>query len=306
MPSVSIVLPTFNRLHFLKLTLESVYAQTFSDWELVIADDGSAQETRAYLCSIAGPKVHTIWLAHSGNPSRVRNAAIEVAQGRYLAFLDSDDIWAPSKLEKQIAAMRACPHSRWSYTACDQIDASGRQLPRKSLQGVRPEGWIFDHLLTLKIGIAMPTVVADRELVDAVGRFDEQQLFGEFHDFCLRLAIQSQVVTLRESLCSVRRHGEHYSADKISDSIGWIRLYKKMAALTSSRKLRSHCSRKCGETSLNLVRLRLDDGDYRGAWGMLRQGVAYSWRHPQLWWRILKRTIQLIVANDILSSWRRK
>ena len=71
---------------------------------MIIADDGSSEETRVYLRSITVPRVRTIWLEHCGNPSRVRNAAIEAASGRYLAFLDSDDIWAPSKLEKQIGA----------------------------------------------------------------------------------------------------------------------------------------------------------------------------------------------------------
>jgi glycosyltransferase involved in cell wall biosynthesis len=86
MPNVSIILPTFNRAKFLRLAIESVFAQTYTDWELIIVDDGSAEETRAYLRSIATPQVVTIWLQHSGNPSQVRNAAISVASGRYLAF----------------------------------------------------------------------------------------------------------------------------------------------------------------------------------------------------------------------------
>jgi glycosyltransferase involved in cell wall biosynthesis len=306
MPSVSIVLPTFNRLHFLKLTLASVYAQTFSDWELIIADDGSTDETRAYLRSIAGPRVSIIWLGHSGNPSRVRNAAIDAARGQYLAFLDSDDIWAPSKLEKQIAAMRARPQSRWSYTLCDHIDASGRQIPKGNPHDFRPEGWIFDRLLTLEIGIAMPSVLAEKALVDEVGRFDEQQLFGEFHDLCLRLAMKGQVLTLREPLCSVRKHSEHYSADKIAGNIGWMRLYDKMATLTSSAKLQSHCSRMRGEISLTLIRLQLGKGDYGEGWKALRRALAYSWRHPQLWWRVLKRITELAIPRAVRSSLRRK
>jgi glycosyltransferase involved in cell wall biosynthesis len=294
MPSVSIILPAFNRLNFLKLTIESVYAQTFSDWELIIADDGSAEETRAYLRSVAGPRVHTIWLPHSGNPSRVRNAAIEVAQGQFLAFLDSDDIWKPSKLEKQIAAMRAQPQSRWSYTACDHIDANGDQLPKKSSRGIRPEGWIFDQLLRLEIGIAMPTVVVDRELVNEAGRFDEQQLFGEFHDLCLRLAMRSEVLTLREPLCSIRNHDEHYGADKLANGVGWIRLYEKMAHLTSSADLRSYCSKMRVETLLSLARLQIDVGEARAAWSSLRRALIGSWRHPQLWWGLHKRMIQLV------------
>lgn len=302
MPTVSVILPTFNRLHFLKLSIASVYAQTFPDWELIIADDGSTDETPAYLRSIEGLNVRIMWLAHSGNPSRVRNAAINAACGHYLAFLDSDDIWSPEKLERQVAAMRASPQSRWSYTACDHIDADGRQLLKRSPDGIRPEGWIFDQLLTLSIGIAMPTVLAERALVDEVGRFDEQQLFGEFHDFCLRLSLKSQVLTLREQLCSVRRHGEHYSADQIADAVGWIRLYEKMAALTSNANLRSHCFQMRGETYMRVARVQLGRGSYRGALTALRKALVYSWKYPRFWRRLFKRICGLAIPITIRLS----
>ena len=119
MPTISVILPTFNRSRFLRSAVASVFAQSYTDWELIIADDGSDEETRSYLRGIMGPRVKTLWLSHSGNPSRVRNTAIEAANGRYLAFLDSDDVWAPAKLEKQIGAFRERANSRWSYTACD-------------------------------------------------------------------------------------------------------------------------------------------------------------------------------------------
>ena len=82
-PLVSVVLPTFNRLRFLRPAIESVYAQTFSDWQLIIADDGSAPETRQYLQSLATqPRVAVVWLPHTGRPSTVRNAALAVERRR--------------------------------------------------------------------------------------------------------------------------------------------------------------------------------------------------------------------------------
>ena len=162
--------------------------------------------------------MRTVWLTTPATRREFRNVAIAAAGGRYLAFLDSDDVWAPSKLERQIGALRLRAGSRWSYTACDSIDENDRPIPKKNSQViVRPEGWIFEQLLKLEIGIAMPTVVAERALVSEVGGFDELQLFGEFHDLCLRLALKGEVVTVRESLCSVRTHAEHYSSDKIAD-----------------------------------------------------------------------------------------
>jgi len=114
MPGVSIILPTFNRTRFLTAAVESVMAQTYADWEMIIADDGSGEQTRDYLRALRDPRIRVLWLEHCGNPARVRNAGIEAAGGRYLAFLDSDDLWAPTKLQRQLAAMGLRPSSRWS------------------------------------------------------------------------------------------------------------------------------------------------------------------------------------------------
>src|SRR6185437_668849 len=91
-PLVSVILPTFNRLGYLQAAVDSVFNQTMRDWELIVADDGSDSETRAYLQSFAEkPRVRVLWLSHSGNPGAVRNAALQCARGEYVAFLDSDD-----------------------------------------------------------------------------------------------------------------------------------------------------------------------------------------------------------------------
>jgi glycosyltransferase involved in cell wall biosynthesis len=293
MPSVSIILPTFNRTSFLKLAVESVFAQTFSDWEMIIADDGSGEDTAIYLQSILAPRVRIIRLAHSGNPSKVRNSAIRAAGGRYLAFLDSDDVWAPSKLEKQIVALANQPNSRWSYTLCDHIDESGRLIPKeRPAPAVFSEGWVFEPLLRLQFSIAMPTLVAERDLVHEVGGFDEQQRFGEFHDLCLRLAMNSQAVAVRESLCSVRTHNQHYSSDRVAAQKGWMRLYEKMAALAPDPNLRGHCARMRAETSLVVARLQSERGDFRALSTTLGQALPFSLRYPRWWCGAIKEIVR--------------
>jgi glycosyltransferase involved in cell wall biosynthesis len=307
MPTVSVILPTFNRKKFLQLAIESVFSQTYTDWEMIIADDGSNEETRAFLRSIATPQVRTIWLRHSGNPSQVRNAAIDVAGGRYLAFLDSDDIWAPSKLERQIKALRERATCRWSYTNCDLIDERGCPLANEILvTPVPPDGCIFEPLLRLQVGISMPTVVADRDLVREIGCFDEQQRFAEWQDLCLRLAMKSEVVALRESLCSVRIHDEHYSADKVAAHLGWMQLYKKMADLAPSPTLRSYCDRVRAETSLDVARCQGDTGDYGEVLTTLLKSLPFSWRYPQWWWGALKRLARPAVPRFLMSALRRR
>jgi glycosyltransferase involved in cell wall biosynthesis len=307
MPSVSIVLPTFNRVRFLAPTIESVMAQTHTDWEMLIADDGSGEETRAYLRRICDPRVRILWLSHCGNPARVRNVAIEAASGSHLAFLDSDDLWAPLKLERQLAALRARPESRWSYCDCNRIDAQGRPLGDELVRTRPPlDGWIFEPLLKLQTAVAMPTVLADRELVRAIGGFDEQLRFGEFHDFCLRLALRSEVVAVREPLCSIRAHDEHYSGDRIAALASWMRLYEKTAKLTSSVTLQAHCARMRSETSLQLARLRGDQDGYAAIWSTLRAAVVFSWRYPEWWLGALKRLVRPAVPAVLTSALLRR
>jgi glycosyltransferase involved in cell wall biosynthesis len=310
-PTVSVILPTFDRVKYLRLAIGSVFAQTFGDWELIIADDGSADDTSAYLRSIRDPRVRTICLRHSGNPSRVRNAAIEVAKGRYLAFLDSDDVWAPPKLQKQIEALRDRPDRRWSYTACAHIDENGEPFgpppggKHASMNAVR-DGWIFDPLLKLEASIAMPSVIAERGLVSEIGGFDEQQRFGEDLDLCVRLAMRSQVVALSEALTSVRHHGEHHSGDRIGAYVAWVRFYGKMAALAPDARLRSHCGRSRAATSVVLAGLQGDKGDHRSVWATLASASTFSWRYPEWWFGAMKAVVRPLVPKRLLSEYRRR
>lgn len=300
MPAVSVIVPTFNRTEFLRRAIDSVFAQTWTDWELVIADDGSDEETRSYLRSLPGHNVRTIWLTHSGNPAHVRNCAIAAARGDYLAFLDSDDLWAPGKLHAQIEALKASPDTDWSYCLYNHIDAMGkphdvgREAPRHF-----PEGWVFEPLLKLELAVPMPTLFASRRLVNEIGAFDEEQRFGEFHDLCLRLALRSKTTVVREVLCFIRSHSGHYSADRISVQQSWMRLYEKMAAQVPSEQLRSYCEWMRSVTSLRLAWLQGNRGDHRAVWQTLAQARRFSWRYPGWWYGAMKA----VIRPHVLTRW---
>src|ERR1041384_7078965 len=102
-PLVSVVIPTFNRARYLREAIDSVLNQTYPYWELIIVDDGSTDETQSTLETLADARVHVLRRPHEGNVARARNVGLEQAQGRYVAFLDSDDRWMPSKLQFQVA-----------------------------------------------------------------------------------------------------------------------------------------------------------------------------------------------------------
>ncbi|HWG66238.1 MAG TPA: glycosyltransferase family 2 protein, partial [Rhodanobacteraceae bacterium] len=128
MPEVSIVLSTYNRLPLLRRSVDSVIAQTFRDWELIVVDDGSTDDTREYLEAIEDPRVRPIWLEHGG-VTWARNAGLRLARGKWVAFHDSDDLWLPEKLEWQLQRVTAHPACRWSYTGYSFIDTNGTPLP---------------------------------------------------------------------------------------------------------------------------------------------------------------------------------
>src|SRR5262245_57463748 len=135
-PLVSVIMPTFNRREFLQPAIESLLNQSFVHWELIIADDGSDTDTRSYLQSLhAPPRVNVVWLSHSGRPSVVRNAALREARGEYVAFLDSDDLWLPRKLEMQVTSLARHPQRKWSYTAFALVDGAGQ--PKEPLHDAK-------------------------------------------------------------------------------------------------------------------------------------------------------------------------
>lgn len=283
-PAVSIILPTFNRLQFLPQAIESVFAQTFPRWELIIADDGSSGDTRAYLQSLDHPpRVTVLWLPHSGKPAVARNAALRVAQGEYVAFLDSDDQWLPGKLQTQLASLAAHPACGWSYTRFALMDASGALVPARGGNSPAPGGRILEKVLRGQLIIALPSVVVSRALLEQVGRFDEELVMCEDDELWLKLAAQSEVDGIDAPLTLIRRHGQHFG----SDVIAWQdrrRVFEKALRAGVSDHLRPVLRRLRAEMSAGLARSQADCGRHLGALGTVLSSARYSWRYPQ-WWR---------------------
>jgi glycosyltransferase involved in cell wall biosynthesis len=302
-----VILPTFNRAACLRLAVESVVRQTLVDWELIIADDGSGEETRSYLAGLRDRRVRIVWLAHSGNPSSVRNAAIASARGTYLAFLDSDDVWLRHKLEAQTAAMRLNPRRRWSYTFNSRIDELGNLL---SDEGVSPfrllDGDVTEALLTLDAALATPTIMAERSLVLEVGGFDADQLFAEDYDLWLRLSLRSHVTVLPEPLASVRVHTDNYSQDRLGAYRGWVRLYDKMANLVGDPRLEGICRRLQSENALTLAGLYVDRrAPVALAWKALAASSRNGWTSRGWWARAAKIAVRSVLPDGIVTALRR-
>jgi len=206
-PAVSVIVPTFNRAGFLKQALDSVRAQTWRDYELIVVDDGSTDGTAAL--AEAYPGARWLRLPVNGGVSRARNRGILQARGRFICFLDSDDSWLPGKLERQMRWMRDNPQSLVCYTDEIWIRRGVRVNPMNKHRKL--SGDIFERSLALCI-VSPSSVLMRREVFDAVGGFDEGLEVCEDYDLWLRIAARFPVHFLAEKL--IVKRGGH--ADQLS------------------------------------------------------------------------------------------
>jgi teichuronic acid biosynthesis glycosyltransferase TuaG len=230
MPLVSIITPSWNVEGLIEETVRSVQAQTFADWELLIADDCSTDQTPEIIAEIGerDPRVKLIRQQKNGGPALARQAAIDRAQGRYLAFLDSDDLWLPEKLTRQLAFARE-KRAALSYTAFRRINETNTVTGR--LIEV-PASLTYGQLLK-NTAIATLTAMVDREIAGPVVMKNEG-----YDDFCLWLSILARGHTafgLNEDLARYRVRGSSVSSRPMR-SAKWVwQIYRNVEHLSLVR-----------------------------------------------------------------------
>lgn len=207
-PHVTVIIPTYNRAAFLMEAIESVLAQSYRDYELIVADDGSTDDTARRVAAF-GDAVHYLRLVHHGWPSVVRNRAVDVARGELIAFLDDDDRWLPEKLEQQILLFEGASAPGFVFSdVClfsDDVISAPVLAPWQ-----KKSGDIFDALLS-DCYIYPSTVVVRRHLLQAVGGFDETFAIVEDYDLWLRLAHAAPTGFVDAPLVLLRRHPDEIS-----------------------------------------------------------------------------------------------
>jgi teichuronic acid biosynthesis glycosyltransferase TuaG len=227
MPLVSIITPSWNVERLIGETILSVQAQTLGDWELLIADDCSTDNTPAVIESYAAKdaRVKLIRQPRNGGPALARQAAIEQAQGRFIAFLDSDDLWLPAKLERQVAFARQ-HRAALSFTAFRRINEDGSITGR--LIAV-PDSLTYDQLLK-NTSIATLTALVDRDIAGNIAMKNEG-----YDDFCLWLSILKPghvAWGLNEDLARYRVRGVSVSSRPMR-SAGWVwHIYRNVERLS--------------------------------------------------------------------------
>lgn len=207
-PLVSIMMPAFNAEKYICEAIESVLRQTYSNWELIVVDDGSLDTTAELVSRFNDPRIQIIRKSNGGE-STARNAALEVMQGEIVAFLDADDLFRPSHLEVAVEYLKAHPEHDGVYTDGFYCTQEGKIIKPLSSERRGPfEGWIFPELVRASDVFGPPIcVVLRRRLIHERNiLFDPEIVIGPDWDFMTRIAETAYFGYIDQRTCLYRVH----------------------------------------------------------------------------------------------------
>jgi glycosyltransferase involved in cell wall biosynthesis len=226
MPNVSVIIPTYNRAFIVKQSVDSVLQQTFGDYEIIVVDDGSTDNTGDVLKPY-GDKIHYDY-KKNGGISSARNRGLEIAAGDYIAFLDSDDFWKPEKLEKQMAFFREHPEYGMVATRCltNTVDRNFTTVSINKRRRYGKSGWVYKNLFYRNF-IRTSSVVVKKECFEQLGVFDESLPRCEEIDMWLRIAKKYQIGFINDILTVYTRRPIEIRMDSVKGRKNWIRVLEK-------------------------------------------------------------------------------
>ena len=203
-PEVSIIVPTLNDREYIEDALRSIFAQTYTDYEVIVVDGGSTDGTE----KIAGGYSNRIifFQQRGSGVSQARNEAIRKAKGRYITFLDADDLWYSDKLKIQHEFMEEHPGYGFCSSDVDFFDQTGITI-KGAIQAEKKlrSGYVFNELFTNNF-ISSATIFLRRECFEKAGLFDEDIFFAEDTDMWLRVAKEFELGYIPHSLAKYRVH----------------------------------------------------------------------------------------------------
>ena len=259
MATVDVIIPAFNAAKYLPVALESVFSQTFDDWQILLVDDGSTDNTADVVAPFLdrfGSRIRYIKQDNRGLPA-ARNTAIRASTAEFLALLDADDQWLPCRLSDSLKALAERPQAGLAYGLVTHIDPDGR--PGGTFEGNRrnAEGHIAPYIYMRKVELPCPTITFRRRCIDEVGIFDETMRATEDRDLWLRIALRYEVAfvpkvlahyrvspnsmsadsqrMLKAQLQFIRKHYGSEGCGLRSRQIAWARVYKQQAETLKGR-----------------------------------------------------------------------
>lgn len=241
---VSIILPTYNRTRSLAAAMASVLSQSFTNFELIIVDDGSQEDVEGLVKSIHDPRIQYIRRSINGGAAAARNTGLAQAEGRFIAFQDSDDLWLPGKLKKQVALLSGMPRHVGAVTGAKIIygrDANFRYGTGRVAYAPPPETPLhlnedqLNHLLT-ENRISLQNALFRRDCLPGATWFDCCALANEDWEFTIRLVQHTTVYEDIEPVVLGFISSDSISSNARKQTIGLLRILRKNRAVLLQRK----------------------------------------------------------------------
>ncbi|MEB3339121.1 MAG: glycosyltransferase family A protein [Leptolyngbyaceae bacterium] len=202
MPKVSIIIPAYNAMSYLPETVQSALRQTFTDFEILIINDGSTDGIVEWATQLTDPRVKLVSQTNQG-VSVARNTGIAQAQGEYIAFLDADDLWEPSKLAKQVQCLDQNPTVGLVNTWVVNIDEQNH--PDNNVCTTYGEGWIWQQMIQQNLILCGSVAMVRQRCFAAVGGFDPDLQSAEDWEMWIRIASRYPFALLKEPLVFYRQ-----------------------------------------------------------------------------------------------------
>lgn len=216
-PTVSIIMNCLNGEKYLRQALDSVFAQTYDDWEIIFWEDKASTDNSGRIAQSYGSKLRYFKADVSLPLYGARNLALEKTRGKYIAFLDCDDMWLPNKLELQVMAFEENKALGLIHTNCEILEQNGSK--RIKHRRVQPSRKVFRKLLS-NYNIVLQTVMISREALNSLNYwFDGTMLYSGDADLFLRIAYDWDILYIPEILAIYREHSSSLSATRIEEIV---------------------------------------------------------------------------------------
>ena len=303
-PIVTVILPVFNGENYLRAAIESVLAQTLPDFELIVVDDGSTDTTGA-IAQEYGPRVRYIHQANTGVAGAF-NHGLKLAAGRYISWLSHDDVYAPTKLEKQVDALRRLGQPGVCYTDIQIIDHQHAVIGEHALPEYERED-LLRHVLTGgPICSASYSILYDRDCIRQVGAYAEEWRYTQDVEMLARLARRFPFVRVPEKLMQVREtenrgiHSPRWRREVVKfyrTQLSTAPIEELFPGLSASKQQRAQAYQWLGDTLAGQP------------FPIYRVAAAQYWRALRADWRgfiNMFRKIAWIKRHYLWEEWQRR
>jgi glycosyltransferase involved in cell wall biosynthesis len=211
MPKVSVVIPAYNAMVYLPQTIDSVLNQTFTDFEILVINNSSSDNIIEWISQIQDSRITLITHENQG-ATNSRNLGISIAKGEYIAFLDADDIWEKTKLEKQVSCLDKNPSVGLVYTWTQLIDSTGKLL--KFSMRHQEEGYIWEKIVIQDVVGNGSCAMVRASCFEQVGLFDINVGIADDFDMWIRIAAVYEFAVVKECLVFYRQHSNNASKNR--------------------------------------------------------------------------------------------